>query len=401
MLLDYNSLLLALGVSASCLAVTLGGSWYSRRPETFLLSCSIGLIPIVAGIFTYGAYVDTPTLTLALLTFVLLFAGFSIIWAAGHQFRTRHFSLARVLIGLFAGLAASVPAMLMGYDGLAFMGDNAVIAVLLVLTAREYWLSRHEAPVPLYGITALSSLTAISFVLCSAVLIWDGKMVLGHAPDNWAEDVSLAICIAGMTGIGALSLALHQWRQAARHRVEANTDPLTGLLNRRALFDLYGHRLFGRSMAIVVFDIDRFKSVNDQHGHATGDMVLKVFAEELSIGLRATDTVARLGGEEFALVLDNVLSSKAEQIAERVRAAFAAREIRIDGRPFTCTVSAGIAFGNAEGLGFDSVLSAADKALYSAKRNGRDRVEVAVYLHAVPPEGSRASTDRSVQKQRQ
>ena len=215
------------------------------------------------------------------------------------------------------------------------------------------------------------------------MLIADGKLVLGHAPDNWAEDFSLAVCIAGMTGIGALSLALHQWRQAALHRQEAITDALTGLLNRRALFDLHGGRSFGPSMAVIVFDIDRFKTINDQHGHAAGDLVLKFFGQDLSAGLRASDTVARLGGEEFALVLDNTLPGRAEQVAERVRDAFAARTISIDDKYLTCTVSAGVATGTVEGVGFDDVLRAADKALYEAKRNGRNRVEVAAYLHAV------------------
>ncbi len=71
-----------------------------------------------------------------------------------------------------------------------------------------------------------------------------------------------------MTGIGALSLALHQWRLAARHRLDAITDPLTGLLNRRALFDEYGTRPMGTTTAVIVFDIDHFKSVNDRFGHA-------------------------------------------------------------------------------------------------------------------------------------
>jgi diguanylate cyclase (GGDEF)-like protein len=383
MLVDYNSLLLALGVSASCLAVTLVGSWFSRRPDTFLLTCSAGLVPLVAGIFIYGAYVDTPRPIFANLTFVLFFIGFSTIWVAGYQFRTRRLSKARFLLGCLGGIAVSVGPMLAGYDGLAFIGDNLVISLLLLLTAREYWLSRHEAPTPLYGITALYTLTAISFVLCAAVLIADGKLVLGHAPDNWAEDLSLAICIAGMTGIGALSLALHQWRQAAFHRQEAITDSLTGLLNRRALFDLYGGRTFGPSMAVIIFDIDRFKAINDQHGHAAGDLVLKLFGGELSVGLRSSDTVARLGGEEFALVLDNTLPGRAEQVAERVRDAFAAQAIGVDDKSITCTVSAGVATGTVKGLGFDDVLRAADKALYEAKRNGRNRVEVAAYLRAV------------------
>ncbi len=383
MLVDYNSLLLALGVSASCLAVTLVGSWFSRRPDTFLLTCSAGLVPIVGGIFIYGSYVDHPRPMFAILTFVLFFIGFATIWVAGHQFRTRRLSKARFLFGCLGGIAVSAGPMLAGYDGLAFMGDNIVICLLLLLTAREYWISRREAPTPLYGITALYTLTSISFALCAAVLIADGKLVLGHAPDNWAEDVSLAVCIAGMTGIGALSLALHQWRQAALHRQEAITDALTGLLNRRALFDLYGHRSFGPSMAVIIFDIDRFKAINDQHGHAAGDLVLRLFGQELSFELRSPDTVARLGGEEFALVLDNTLPGRAEQVAERVRDAFAARSIVIDGKSLTCTVSAGVATGTVKGLGFDDVLRAADKALYEAKRNGRNRVEVAAYLHAV------------------
>ena len=383
MLVDYNSLLLALGVSASCLAVTLVGSWFSRRPDTFLLTCSAGLVPIVGGIFTYGAYVDHPRPIFAISTFVLFFLGFATIWVAGYQFRTGRLSKIRFALGCLSGMTVSIGPMLVGYDGLAFIADNLVICVLLLLTAREYWLSRREAPTPLYGITALYTLTAISFVLCAAVLIADGKLVLGHAPDNWAEDVSLAVCIAGMTGIGALSLALHQWRQAAFHRQEAITDALTGLLNRRALFDLYGRRSFGPSMAVIIFDIDRFKTINDQHGHAAGDLVLKLFAEELSFGLRSSDTVARLGGEEFALVLDNMLPGRAEQVAERVRDAFAARAISIEDKSFACTVSAGIATGTAKGLGFDDVLRAADKALYEAKRNGRNRVEVAAYLRAV------------------
>ncbi|TGR62438.1 GGDEF domain-containing protein, partial [Mesorhizobium sp. M2D.F.Ca.ET.223.01.1.1] len=99
---------------------------------------------------------------------------------------------------------------------------------------------RAEAPVHLIGVSLLYSLTAASFVLCAAVLAWDGKLVLGHAASNWAEDLSLVIVIASMTGIGALSLALNQGRLARHHQREAQTDALTGLLNRRALFDLHG-----------------------------------------------------------------------------------------------------------------------------------------------------------------
>ncbi|MET0748811.1 MAG: GGDEF domain-containing protein [Rhizobium sp.] len=384
MMLDYNSLLIALGVSSSCLAITLMGSWLTRRPDTFLLTCTVGLVFVVAGIFTYSVYVARPTLPPAVISFMLFAIGFSVIWSAGHQFRRHRLSQSRIAIGSLSGILLTVPPMLLGYDGLAYMLENAAIALLLFATAREYWLARAEAPVPLYGITALYALTGVTFVLCSSVLVWDGRLMLGKAPDNWAEDLSIALCIAGMTGIGALSLALHQWRQAALHRLDAMTDSLTGLMNRRAIFNIYGNRPFTPVMAAVVFDIDRFKTINDDHGHAAGDRMLKLFAGELTANLRGSDIVARLGGEEFALVLDNVLPGRAEQIADRIRESFAARELEIDGKRLKCTVSAGIAFGTSETLDFDHVLHAADKALYVAKRNGRNRVESAEYLHAVP-----------------
>ena len=178
------------------------------------------------------------------------------------------------------------------------------------------------------------------------VLAWDGKLVLGHAPSNWAEELSLIIVIASMTGIGALSLALNQGRLARHHRHNALTDPLTGLLNRRALFDLHGDAPVGAFTAVVVFDLDNFKAINDEFGHATGDEVLKVFAKELAGNLRPADVAARMGGEEFALVLKRTLPETVEDTAERIRAAFAARRIETETGSLTCTVSAGFAFGS-------------------------------------------------------
>jgi len=392
MTLDYNSLLLALGFSAICLMITLLGTWLTRRSETFLLTWTIGLVFIVGDIFIYSAYVKTPSLMLATLAFALSLVGFSIVFGAAYQFRTGA-SPFRHIVG--AGSLATIvvlPPMVAGYDGLGFMLFNLAIAILLGVTAREYWRGRAESRVPLIALTVLYSVVAISFVMCAVALMIDGRLVLGSAPQNWAEDVSLAICIAGMTGIGALSLALNQGRIAAAHRLDAMTDLLTGLLNRRALFDQHARRTFGPSMAVIVFDLDRFKSINDQHGHAAGDIVLKAFAEELMANRRGSDTVARLGGEEFAMVLDNIMPDPAERIAERIRAGFEQRQIAVLGHVLSCTTSAGIAFGAVGGIDFDAVLNAADRALYDAKKEGRNRVTVATYLHAVSTDAGIART---------
>ncbi|MDX8464536.1 GGDEF domain-containing protein [Mesorhizobium sp. VK23B] len=374
MLLDYNSLLLAVGFSAACLSLTLFGTWLTARSDKFLLTWAISVLLVVAEVFAYDAYIAAPGTTLGILTLALLLLGFSVMLGAAHQFRTGRSPLPHIAIGAGISLMLALPPMALGYDGLGFMLENSLAALLLFGTAYEYWKGREEAPAQLVGVALLYSLTASSFVLCAAVLAWDGKPVLGHAPSNWAEDLSLVIVIASMTGIGALSLALNQGRLARHHKREAETDALTGLLNRRALFDLHGKTPVGAFVAVVVFDLDGFKAINDRFGHAAGDEVLKVFAEELSGNLRPTDVAARMGGEEFALVLKRALPEMVEGTAERIRIAFAARTIETETGRLNCTVSAGFAFGSSEGVSFDKVLSAADKALYAAKRGGRNRV---------------------------
>ena len=374
MLLDYNSLLLAVGFSAACLSLTLFGTWLTARSERFLLTWSVGVLVIVAEVFAFNAYIARPEPVLGLLSLMLLLFAFSVMLGAAHQFRTGRSPLPRIIVGAGLSCAIALPPMALGYDGLGFMLENVLAALLLFGTAHEYWKGRREAPAQLVGMTLLYSLTAASFVLCAAALAWDGKLVLGHAPSNPAEDLSLVIVIASMTGIGALSLALNQGRLARHHKREAQTDALTGLLNRRALFDLHRKPPVGAFTAVVVFDLDGFKAINDEFGHAAGDEVLKVFAQELGQNLRPTDVAARLGGEEFALVLKRTLPEKVEGTAERIRTAFATRAIATEAGLLRCTVSAGFAFGNAEGASFDKVLSAADKALYAAKRSGRNRV---------------------------
>lgn len=382
MSLDYNSLLLAVGFSAACLSLTLFGIWLTARTEKFLLTWAISALLIVGDVFIYRDYIDAPGRLLGIASFAVILVGFSTMLGAAYQFTSGRSPIPLTVLGSGIALAVTLPPMALGYDGLGFMLENSCAALLLFATAHEYWKGRVEAPVPIISLTVLYCATALSFVLCAMVLAWDGRLVLGHAPSNWAEDLSLVIVIASMTGIGALSLALNQGRLARYHRQDALTDPLTGLLNRRALFDLNNSSPIGAFTAVVVFDLDGFKAINDEFGHATGDHVLKVFAEELTSDLRPADVAARMGGEEFALVLKRTLPETVELAAERIRAAFAARVIETETRPLTCTVSAGFAFGSKEGLSFDKVLSGADKALYAAKRGGRNRVTASTFRRA-------------------
>ncbi len=124
---------------------------------------------------------------------------------------------------------------------------------------------------------------------------------MGHAPETWAENVNLGVSLASIASMGALSLGLNQVRDARRHKRDAETDVLTGLSNRRALFDR-AQRL-PAPVAAIIFDIDHFKPVNDRYGHEIGDVVLQRFGALLVASIRDGDIAARLGGEEFAVIL--------------------------------------------------------------------------------------------------
>ena len=168
-------------------------------------------------------------------------------------------------------------------------------------------------------------------------------------------------------------------RALATSRLEAETDALTGLLNRRSLEVRASHVLASSARAAVVLcDLDRFKRLNDEHGHAAGDLALKTFARVLKVALRPSDTVARYGGEEFALVLADCGADEAVRALQRVRALLATEVAK--GPAFTA--SFGVAEFPLEGAGLDLLLKAADKALYRAKAEGRDRVATTATLTA-------------------
>ncbi|MGG7605981.1 diguanylate cyclase [Massilia sp. BKSP1R2A-1] len=165
-----------------------------------------------------------------------------------------------------------------------------------------------------------------------------------------------------------------------RRRREAFGDHLTGLANRRAFFEaaeqeLVRSRTVPRPTAVIAFDADHFKAINDRHGHPGGDAVLQHLAGILAETFREVDVVARIGGEEFAVLLPSTDLPRASVVAERLRAIVASSVVEFDGSRIRYTVSAGVAcLLDGEG-GIDLLLKRADQAMYAAKRAGRNRVE--------------------------
>jgi diguanylate cyclase (GGDEF)-like protein len=374
MSLDYTSMLLATAFSGLCLSLTMLAFWMSARHERFMVTWAAGLMIIVAHVFAYWVYVQAPGPIVGVAVSALLPLGCAIVFVATLQFVEAARPL-RTIAALCGGHVLLVSVLMFsGLDGLALVIQNAAAASFLALNSWVYWRYRDEAP-PFMGILAvLYSVVAASFALCGLVLIAQGQMSIGHAPDNWAERLNIVVAVACMTGMGALTLALNQSRIASQHQAEALTDPLTGLLNRRALFKFHDQTRFDGFKAIVMFDLDRFKQTNDLHGHSVGDEVIRRFAAALGKHSRPRDEAVRLGGEEFALVMTRVTPDKARRVAERIRHAFSSDQVHGVAGPFYSTVSAGIGFGDAAGATLEEVLGRADRALYQAKNAGRNRV---------------------------
>ena len=220
--------------------------------------------------------------------------------------------------------------------------------------------------------------TAAGFVLLiGLILIW--------SPFRRTDPLAVTV---GVTGVGIVLARLHlslreRDRLNERLREMAETDALTGVSNRR-VFDARlrsaadSARATGRPVGVLAIDIDRFKLINDRHGHATGDRVLQLAATRLAAAVRPDDLLSRTGGEEFAVLALGITPASITTLAERCRRAMAAEPAVVDGTAIPITISVGAACmpGHAEHT--DELLRVADHALYEAKSRGRNRIHVGV-----------------------
>ncbi|AKJ28120.1 sensor domain-containing diguanylate cyclase [Caldimonas brevitalea] len=262
---------------------------------------------------------------------------------------------------------------------------SVVITGVWLTAAWSAW--RHNAGKrfhPLFLGLMLCALTeAIGWAARGAILASSGgrdvREVVAHA--------NAILVVFGVVSTGSLILLfvlLVNFRLAEQLYAQAVRDPLTGALNRRG-FEENTRRLaalsaqLGQSVAVLMLDIDHFKQVNDTHGHHVGDLVLRALANLAQRAKRETDVFARLGGEEFCLVLPGTDVPGARVFADRLRRSFETLEIDTGRNFLSCTVSIGVGYASASALqqgraDLVDLLNQADEALYQAKRAGRNRV---------------------------
>lgn len=375
--IDQISLQLVLGLLCACICGVLLAAWAIARTERFLITGAIGLAVMVMAVLIFIAYIQGPRPFLALPAFSLFLLGFAIIEGANWQFTTGEPPIRRVAIVTSAAVGLIVPFFLTGIDGLGISLVNTLICAILVSAALHCWRCRQEAPILISVLTGLYILVALSFLLCAVVILIESPIYRVRPPNNWAENLNALVSIIGLAGIGAISLALNQFRLVQSLKADASTDLLTGLNNRRMLFQTYGQRPLPTGTALAIFDLDHFKSINDRNGHAAGDAVIRHFGRLLSMYEEGNATAARTGGEEFVLVVRNTSASHVQEMADRIREAFSQSPTQTEGGLLRCTVSVGVSFAGDSRYTLDALMHEADKALYRAKRNGRDRVAAA------------------------
>jgi diguanylate cyclase (GGDEF)-like protein len=264
--------------------------------------------------------------------------------------------------------------------------NYAVLAWLYFNVARDmYFHARNALPwrwTPLLAVPV--SLGSLICALRVARALLDPESVVTVMTTDSALNLRTALATV------ALSLILHatlvglvvarlvsELQRLSRH------DALTGLLNRRAMEEaldgqLQRSRRTSQPFAVMMLDLDHFKRINDQHGHAVGDLALKHVAQLLQQAMRATDSLARFGGEEFIVLMPNAALSQAEPVAEELRRLLAGSPLMHDASDVTLSVSVGVAQWRDAEDDASRLLSRADAALFQAKVQGRNRVVAAV-----------------------
>ena len=256
-----------------------------------------------------------------------------------------------------------------------------MVAGFLLATAFEIWRGREERLLSRWPVIVLLAVSALVVLLRIPLIVAAPIEFMELMPRSGWLTANILVSTLCAVSIAFLVIAMAKERLELRHKREARIDPLTGLGNRREFTSLARRRLRrerddGTPTAMLIFDLDNFKRVNDRFGHAMGDRVLQLFAVAAHQSLRPTDIVGRLGGEEFAALLSVADTADAIAIAERMRVTFATAARTVDDLLVAATVSVGVAVAHGD-EDLPKLLGRADEALYQAKARGRNRVEVA------------------------
>ena len=380
--LDVNTLFMVTIYVEAILGLLLLFAWAQNTQIHAVCWWGFAHLVRAGSIVLFGMYGSAPELITIDLANALLFTAFAITWTGARVFDGRPVEPVYLVTGAVIWLlVCRLPVLADAVDTRSLIASG-IITSYTWLTAYEFWRGRNEPLVSRWPAIFMLFAHGALFLLRTPLVA-----LLPWSPTNnmfgsvWLTVLSFEALLFTIS-IAFILLAMAQERTELRHRTAAMVDPLTGIANRRAFLQdaallAKRHSSHPRPTAVLLIDLDHFKSINDRFGHALGDHVLEIFSEAARKSVRSSDLIGRLGGEEFAAVLYDTSREKAVAVAERMRETFAQMAQDVDGRPVCSTASIGIVHTDEPVLDVPELLAQADQALYYAKERGRNRVEVA------------------------
>ncbi|MFM9859720.1 GGDEF domain-containing protein [Pseudoxanthobacter sp. M-2] len=380
MMLDVGTILVATIAGCAVLGCLMLVDWWQSR-DTYELAWwgtayLFGALSLLALI---GRRTIAPDLLYSTSAALMLF-GYGCLWIGVRRFFRRRQPIGRVLTLCILWLALAQLPVVQESASARTAIVSGLVAALSFAIAYDFWRNRSErlaSRVPAMIICSVHGLFFAARVPFAEALSLPTD--LGSAPVLYG-----ILALEGLVFViasGFTFVALTKERAEVAQRRAATIDSLTGVYNRRAFLDR-AERLVRRAetdtrpLAVLLFDIDRFKQINDRFGHPVGDRLLIEFTTLATQLLRPTDLFGRIGGEEFAAILPGAPRTAAVAAADRVRAAFASVIVTEGEADVRATVSVGVTVVDGEEVGLDRLIAIDDRALYRAKRNGRNVVEV-------------------------
>jgi diguanylate cyclase (GGDEF)-like protein len=381
--LDVNTLFLVTIYVEAILGLLLLFVWVQNTEITAVAWWGFAHLMRAGSMMLFGLYGAVSDLISIDLANAILFTAFALTWTGARVFEHRKPQPLLIFGGAVLWLiVCHIPGFADAFHARA-LASSTIITAYTWATAYEFWRGRGEPLVSrwpaIFMFFAHGSLYLLHTPL-GAMLPWlsAGNEVFESVWLNVLSFEALLFTIA----IAFILLAMAKERTEHRHKTAAMIDPLTGIANRRAFLEdgeaeLRQQATDPRPIAVMLLDLDNFKSINDRFGHAVGDRVLQIFAEVSSSSMRHIDLFGRLGGEEFAAVLHDTTRERALAVAEQIRVGFADATREVEGQAVDATVSIGIVISHDAVLDLSALLAQADHALYRAKDSGRNRVEIA------------------------
>jgi diguanylate cyclase (GGDEF)-like protein len=382
MTLDLNTLFLVTIYVEAILGLLLLFAWTQNTQIVGVASWGFAHLMRAGSIVLFGMYGSVSQAISIDAANALLFLSYAATWTGARVFDGRKPLPMAVVAGAVIWLVLSHLPGFIEIRDLRFLIASGIVTSYTWLTAYEFWRGRGEALVSrwpaIFLFFAHGSLFLLHTPLATA-LPWPPTTQIFDSV--WLTVLSFETLLFTIATAFIL-LAMAKERTEFRHRTAAMIDPLTGIANRRSFLhdatELIKRRVASSyATAVLLMDLDHFKSINDRFGHAVGDRVLQIFAESVRESLRPSDLLGRLGGEEFAAVLDSVSRDEAVAMAERIHHDFVEASAYVDGHAVGATVSIGMVLDREAKYGLPELLAQADQALYYAKGRGRDRVEIA------------------------